>query len=152
MFGQSRSAQILLIHFMHTWQVLWRNVWMEDMMRMLSGDISLSGTGEYQCGISWLLAVPLVQAVFLGIHGAKMRVECYSASENHQTCSVDFCGTFKRLNSQVGKSPSFWWLNFCFTVAYIACSCELTPRNRYDQHTHLALFTCALMLRKTYKM
>ena len=106
MFGQSRFTQIFLIHFMHIWQILWRTVWilwilMEDMMTMLSADISLSGTGQYQCGISWLLAVPMVQAVFLGIHGVMVRVDwstwgfAYYAAGASENQPDMLCGTLK---------------------------------------------------------
>ena len=111
----------------------WR-ISMRDILTSRSPHGSGSLSGYPRChGESWLVHVGL-------------RLLCCWASENHQTCSM------VHWNRQVGKILSFWILNLCFTIAYIACSCELTPHDRYDRHAHLALFTRVLMIRKTYKV
>ena len=85
----------------------------------LSMNLSLSRTGQYQCGISCSQS-PMVPGCLPGYprgHGESwlvhvgLRLLCYLASENHQTCFA------VHLNRQVGKILSVGFLNFCFTIA-----------------------------------
>lgn len=104
---------------MHIWQILWRTVWilwilMEDMMTMLSADISLSGTGQYQCGISWLLAVPMVQAVFLGIHGVMVRVDWSTWGFAYYAAELQKITRHALWYIEIAKLGRYWAFEFMF--------------------------------------